>query len=47
MNPFALTRWNSELRAKMPREIVRWALAQAGGRAGCCQNRRVPSLTRP
>jgi phosphoadenosine phosphosulfate reductase len=29
----ALTRWNTELRAKSPLEIVRWAVAQAGGRA--------------
>ncbi len=29
----ALTRWNAELRAKSPLEIVRWAAAQAGGRA--------------
>jgi len=29
----AFTRWNAELRAKSPLEIVRWAVAQAGGRA--------------
>jgi phosphoadenosine phosphosulfate reductase len=29
----ALTRWNTELRAQSPLEIVRWAVAQAGGRA--------------
>jgi phosphoadenosine phosphosulfate reductase len=29
----ALNRWNQELRAKSPLEIVRWAVAQAGGRA--------------
>ncbi len=29
----ALTRWNAELRAKSPLEIVRWAAARAGGRA--------------
>jgi phosphoadenosine phosphosulfate reductase len=29
----ALTRWNTDLRAKSPLEIVRWAVAQAGGRA--------------
>jgi phosphoadenosine phosphosulfate reductase len=29
----ALTRWNADLRAKSPLEIVRWAVAQAGGRA--------------
>ena len=28
-----LTRWNAELRAQSPLEIVRWALAQSGGRA--------------
>lgn len=28
-----LTRWNAELRAQSPLEIVRWAVAQAGGRA--------------
>ena len=33
MTSAALTRWNAELRAKSPQEIVRWALAQAGGRA--------------
>lgn len=32
-DPAALTRWNSELRAQSPLEIVRWAVAQAGGRA--------------
>lgn len=29
----AFNRWNAELRAKSPLEIVRWAVAQAGGRA--------------
>jgi len=29
----ALTRWNAELRARSPLEIVRWAVARAGGRA--------------
>ncbi len=29
----ALTRWNAELRTQSPLEIVRWAVAQAGGRA--------------
>jgi len=29
----ALTRWNQELRAKSPLDIVRWAVAQANGRA--------------
>jgi phosphoadenosine phosphosulfate reductase len=28
-----LTHWNAELRAKSPLEIVRWAVAQAAGRA--------------
>jgi phosphoadenosine phosphosulfate reductase len=28
-----LTRWNAELRAKSPLEIVRWAIAQSQGRA--------------
>ncbi|HEY0865523.1 MAG TPA: phosphoadenosine phosphosulfate reductase family protein [Lacunisphaera sp.] len=32
-DPATLTRWNAELRAKSPLEIVRWAVAQAGGRA--------------
>lgn len=29
----ALARWNAALRARSPLEIIRWALAQAGGRA--------------
>lgn len=29
----ALTRWNTDLRTKSPLEIVRWAVAQANGRA--------------
>ena len=33
MTPAALIRWNTELRRKSPLEIVRWAVAQAGGRA--------------
>jgi phosphoadenosine phosphosulfate reductase len=33
MNSAALTRWNTELREKSPLEIVRWAVAQAAGRA--------------
>lgn len=33
MNSAEITRWNAELRAKSPLEIVRWAVAQAGGRA--------------
>jgi phosphoadenosine phosphosulfate reductase len=28
-----IIRWNTELRTKSPLEIVRWAIAQAGGRA--------------
>ena len=33
MTSTELTRWNAELRAKSPLEIVRWAIAQSGGRA--------------
>src|SRR5882672_1954284 len=33
MTTATLTRWNSELREKTPLEIVRWAVAQAHGRA--------------
>jgi phosphoadenosine phosphosulfate reductase len=33
MNPSEIARWNAELRQKTPLEIVRWALAQAPGRA--------------
>jgi phosphoadenosine phosphosulfate reductase len=33
MNSADLTRWNAELRGKPPLEIVRWAVAQAAGRA--------------
>jgi phosphoadenosine phosphosulfate reductase len=33
MNPSEITRWNAELRSKTPLEIVRWAIAQASGRA--------------
>ena len=40
MNSAALTRWNTELRAKSPLEIVRWAVAQAGGRAVVSTNFR-------
>ena len=32
-SPSEITRLNNELRAKSPLEIVRWAIAQAGGRA--------------
>jgi phosphoadenosine phosphosulfate reductase len=40
MNTAAVTRWNAGLRAKTPIEIVRWALAQAGGRAVVSTNFR-------
>jgi phosphoadenosine phosphosulfate reductase len=33
MNPSELTRWNDELRSQTPIDIVRWAVAQAAGRA--------------
>ena len=33
MSPEEISRFNSELRAKSPLDIVRWAIAQAGGRA--------------
>ncbi len=33
MTPTNLIRWNNELRTKTPLEIVRWAIAQSGGRA--------------
>src|ERR1700712_1166801 len=33
LSPSEITRLNTELRAKSPLEIVRWAIAQAGGRA--------------
>ena len=33
MSPEEISRINAELRAKSPLEIVRWAIAQAGGRA--------------
>ncbi len=33
MTAAELIRWNAELRASSPLEIVRWAVAQAGGRA--------------
>lgn len=33
MSSAEITRWNAELRRKTPLEIVRWAIAQAGGRA--------------
>jgi phosphoadenosine phosphosulfate reductase len=40
MNAAALTRWNAELRHQSPLEIVRWAVAQAGGRAVVSTNFR-------
>ena len=33
MTPAEISRWNGELRARSPLEIVLWAVAQAGGRA--------------
>jgi phosphoadenosine phosphosulfate reductase len=33
MTPEQLASWNTELRAKSPAEITRWAITQAGGRA--------------
>ncbi len=33
MTPDQLAGWNAELRTKLPLEIARWAIAQAGGRA--------------
>ncbi len=33
MTASELARWNAELRTKTPLEVVRWAIAQAGGRA--------------
>lgn len=33
MNASELTRWNTELRTQSPVDIIRWALAQAPGRA--------------
>ena len=33
MTAAELTRWNTELRTQSPLDIVRWAVAQAGGRA--------------
>ncbi len=33
MSPEEIKRWNAELSAKPPLEIIRWAIAQAGGRA--------------
>ena len=33
MTPDQLAQWNAKLRHQSPREITRWAIAQAGGRA--------------
>lgn len=33
MNAAELVRWNHDLKSRSPLEIVRWAIAQAGGRA--------------
>ena len=33
MTPDQISKWNAELRPKTPLEIVRWAIAHAGGRA--------------
>ncbi len=38
--PAELGRWNSELRSQSPAEIVRWAVAHAGGRAVLSTNFR-------
>ncbi len=35
-----IARWNAELRDKPPREVARWAVAQAGGRAVVSTNFR-------
>ncbi len=40
MNPDQLAFWNSELRARAPGDVVRWALALAGGRAVVSTNFR-------
>jgi phosphoadenosine phosphosulfate reductase len=40
MNTADLTRWNTELRTQSPLAIVRWAVAQAGGRAVVSTNFR-------
>jgi len=40
MNPATIVRWNQALRALPPLEIVRWAVAQAGGRAVVSTNFR-------
>jgi phosphoadenosine phosphosulfate reductase len=33
MNDIDLARWNAELKSQSPLEVVRWAIAQSGGRA--------------
>ena len=40
MNSAAVTNWNRDLRGQSPLEIVRWAVAQAGGRAVVSTNFR-------
>jgi phosphoadenosine phosphosulfate reductase len=40
MTSAALTRWNTELRSQSPLEVIRWAVAQAGGRAVVSTNFR-------
>ncbi|MGA4644133.1 phosphoadenosine phosphosulfate reductase family protein [Limisphaera sp. 4302-co] len=40
MNTETLQQWNAELRERHPRDIVRWAISQAGGRAVVSTNFR-------
>ena len=40
MTPAEISRWNTELRAQSPLAIIRWAVAQAGGRAVVSTNFR-------
>ncbi len=40
MPPDQFAHWNAALRGKSPREIIRWAIAQAGGRAVVSTNFR-------
>jgi phosphoadenosine phosphosulfate reductase len=40
ISPDTLLQWNTQLRAQSPLEIVRWAIAQAGGRAMVSTNFR-------
>jgi len=40
MNPETVQQWNAELRERHPRDIVRWAISQAGGRAVVSTNFR-------